>query len=485
MADNEEDKSYIISNSKCSCGNGDSENASKGYFANECPNCGNKGCLKIEYINNNVEATTEESQNTNNGNQENSESNANNGNQDSNANNDEKTDNTQTQADDKTSKIVCTKCGSEYCGQDGYDLAGGNRARLTPVNPNEVEDDKDDVSTSEEDETTYMSGWEGLCDLLKPLDGQAMMVQRGDFVVIKRIEMPNTAKLWAYEGINIVDDSVSITDYTPEIYNTFVVKWGETFENELEFTFKKHKELFGERKKVVEAKKYEVVEENTDGEDGESETDDSPSWDIFGFFSKHQEEKNDPSKTTPTGTTNTNNPTDQTNTNNGENTSNTDSTTEGTGDPTTEENQEPPSTEEVPITTREEAIQFGMTEVGKAKREDGHTIELKVIGNSNWQMGEWCRVKIPSFDEDSYMFISKCSFESSADSEYITSLTLVDYPPSLGKPKKPTTDETDQATQEADSENTDENSTENGTDTGSTDGNTTGTDNNNNNTTNN
>lgn len=480
MADNEEDKSYIISNSKCSCGNGDSENASKGYFANECPNCGNKGCLKIEYINNNVEATTEESQNTNNENQENS---------DSNANNDEKADITQTQADDKTSKIICTKCGSEYCGQDGYDLAGGNRARLTTVNPDEVEDAKNDVSTSEEDETTYMSGWEGLCDLLKPLDGQAMMVQRGDFVVIKKIEMPNTAKLWAYEGINIVDDSISITDYTPEIYNTFVVKWGESYENELEFTFKKHKQLFGERKKVVEAKKYAVVEE--EGEE-KTEEDDGPFWDIFGFFKNNQEKKEsekDTSKTTPTGTTNNNNtnPTDQTNTNTDGNTGNTDATTEGTGDPTAEEeNQEPPSTEEVPITTREEAIQFGMTEIGKAKRDDGHKIELKVIGNSNWQMGEWCRVKIPSFDEDSYMFISKCSFESSADSEYITSLTLVDYPPSLGKPKKPTTDETDQATQEADSENTDENSTENGTDTGSTDGNTTGTDNNdNNNTTNN
>ena len=97
---------------------------------------------------------------------------------------------------------------------------------------------------------------------------------------------------------------------------------------------------------------------------------------------------------------------------------------------------EAPKTEEVPITDRNEAIRFGMVQVGKAKREDGHTIELKVIGNTHWQMGEWCHVKLPSFNEDSYMFISKCSFESSPDSEFINSLTLVDYPPSLGKPDK-------------------------------------------------
>lgn len=116
----------------------------------------------------------------------------------------------------------------------------------------------------------------------------------------------------------------------------------------------------------------------------------------------------------------------------------------------TGESEETPATEEVPITDRDEAIQFGLTQVGKAKRDDGHTIELKVIGNQKWQMGEWCHVKLPSFNEDCYMFISKCSLESSADSEYINTLKLVDYPPSLGKPSKKTSQEENT---EEDSEN--------------------------------
>ena len=67
-----------------------------------------------------------------------------------------------------------------------------------------------------------MSGWESITDLLKPLDGEAMVVVRGDSVIIKRIYPPESTKLWIYEGINVVDDSVTISDYSPEIYNTFV-----------------------------------------------------------------------------------------------------------------------------------------------------------------------------------------------------------------------------------------------------------------------
>ena len=120
------------------------------------------------------------------------------------------------------------------------------------------------------------------------------------------------------------------------------------------------------------------------------------------------------------------------------------------------EDEEDSNVEEIPITDKDEAIQFGITQVGKAKRDDGHTIELKVIGSQNWQMGEWCHVKLPSFNEDSYMFISKCSFESGPDTEYINTLKLVDYPPSLGKPQNNTEKKNDEETTE-DSENTENN----------------------------
>ena len=67
-------------------------------------------------------------------------------------------------------------------------------------------------STSSSGEGSIMSGWESITDLLKPLDGEAMVVVRGDCVIIKRIYPPEATQLWVYEGINVVDDSVKISD---------------------------------------------------------------------------------------------------------------------------------------------------------------------------------------------------------------------------------------------------------------------------------
>lgn len=411
----------ITVNTKCSCGHGDEEKSEEKIFENVCPNCGREGTLSVQTRNS---EPTDSSTPT----QDYSETG--------------ETEDSSKKTEPSTSVVVCNECGSEYCGQDGYDLRGGTRGRLHEINPDDIEEGDEEVSEEEDGETTYMSGWEGLCDLLKPLDALGMIVQRGDYVIVKKIEMPQTAKLWAYEGINVVDDSVSITDYTPEIYNTFIIKWGESYENELEFTFNKHKDLFGERKVVLEAKKVKSVEEGEEGEEGEdseekdedekSEKDKNPGiWDLISN-SKETEEK---LKNTDTKNLNVSE----------------DDIEDATGSDDDEKSHE---TEEVPITDREEAIQFGLTQVGKAKRDDGHKIELKVIGNQVWQMGEWCHVRLPSFNEDTYMFISKCSFESSADSEYINSITLVDYPPTLGKPNKSKEEDKDQAENTENTENT-------------------------------
>lgn len=408
----------LIVNSKCSCGAGDSENSHKSYFENKCPNCEKEGTLQIETMGN-VQKPSDSGEGT--------------------SKSDGSVDNGE---DEQPMKVICSNCGSEYCGQDGYDLSGGTRAGLTPVNPNEITEDEDEeVSSAEEKEPTYMSGWEGLCDLLRPLDAEAMIVQRGDYVIVRKIDMPNTAKLWAYEGINVVDDSVTITDYTPEIYNTFVIRWGETFENELEFVFEKHKRLFGERKCVLEAKKYETVDDSEEGDDKKSDDKEEDG----GFFKSIADlvlgASEDATKTSGMSTE------EMKKMANGESTE-------------TEDN-----TEEVPITTKEEAIQFGLKQVGKAKRNDGHTIELKVIGNQNWMVGEWCHVKLPRFNEDSYMFITKCSFESSPDNEYINSLTLADYPPTLGLPMGNTNEENSEENSDEETDKTEE-GTENGTENG-------------------
>ena len=280
-------------------------------------------------------------------------------------------------------------------------------------------------STSSSGEGSIMSGWESITDLLKPLDGEAMVVVRGDAVIIKRIYPPEATQLWAYEGINIVEDSVKISDYSPEIYNTFTIKWGASFENELEATFEKHKELFGERRTEVNAV-YEVpMDEASSEEDSESgtgtggesttsesdtgsESDSGDDGGLFGFVSgflgggtdEDTQKQLDEAK----------------------------QQAENGGTTGTDDEQ----TQEIPITDEGEAYLFALKQVGKARRKDGHKVECKVIGNKRFEVGEWCRVYLPSFNEDSIMFISKVSHDSSADNEWITSLTLVDYPPSLG-----------------------------------------------------
>lgn len=110
-------------------------------------------------------------------------------------------------------------------------------------------------TSSGESETKPMSGWESLLDLIKPYDGEIFLLVRGDTVVCKRIEIPTWSAIWAYEGVNIVDDSVTVTDYSPEIYNTLEVQYGSEFQNTITLYFNKHIELFGERKKTIQATK--------------------------------------------------------------------------------------------------------------------------------------------------------------------------------------------------------------------------------------
>lgn len=116
--------------------------------------------------------------------------------------------------------------------------------------------DGDESSTSSDGaEQKPMSGWESLLDLIKPYDGEIFLLVRGDTVVCKRIEIPEWSAIWAYEGINIVDDSVTVTDYSPELYNVLEILYGSNYQNKIELTFVKHKELFGERRTTIQATK--------------------------------------------------------------------------------------------------------------------------------------------------------------------------------------------------------------------------------------
>lgn len=87
------------------------------------------------------------------------------------------------------------------------------------------------------------------------------------------------------------------------------------------------------------------------------------------------------------------------------------------------------------ITRLNDAKQFLQREWNKLKRDNGHVLELKTYGHSKWKVGQWCRVYLPSFHIDDYMYIIRVSQDDDARN-WDCSLTLVDYPPGFGEPSK-------------------------------------------------
>ena len=89
----------------------------------------------------------------------------------------------------------------------------------------------------------------------------------------------------------------------------------------------------------------------------------------------------------------------------------------------------------------DDAKEFLQREWNKLKRDNGHVLELKTKGHSKWKQGRWCRVYLPSFGIDDYMYITKVSQDDSG--VWDCNLTLVDYPPSFGEPTTVENDEED------------------------------------------
>ncbi len=113
--------------------------------------------------------------------------------------------------------------------------------------------------------------------------------------------------------------------------------------------------------------------------------------------------------------------------------------------------------EEIPITTYEEAYDFAVREWNKIKRDNGRQLECQTIGSSNWICGEWCKVYLPSFDIDGYMYITRTS-QTSEGGDWTCSLTLVDYPPGWGKEEVEENTEEESEEDSEDEEESDEDS---------------------------
>ena len=63
-------------------------------------------------------------------------------------------------------------------------------------------------------------------------------------------------------------------------------------------------------------------------------------------------------------------------------------------------------------------------------------LEVRVFGYIDIKQGKWVKVYIASFDETMYMYVTRVDHSMSSGDEWITSLSLRDYPPSLSQEKE-------------------------------------------------
>lgn len=112
---------------------------------------------------------------------------------------------------------------------------------------------------------------------------------------------------------------------------------------------------------------------------------------------------------------------------------------------------------EVPIDNYEEAMEFATREWHKCQRDDGRQLDCTVQGATNWQVGEWSRVILPSFEIEKYMYIIRAS-HTNDEGQWSTQLSLVDYPPGWGEEVQETEEDTGDDTETDDTEGESEDS---------------------------
>ena len=241
-------------------------------------------------------------------------------------------------------------------------------------------------------------------------DGEVEIKVEQQKVKLRKIPDPETDHLEEsiIEGTNIHLNSISIQDYHPDTVNVLKVHWPGGDDIIL-----RDEELisrFGEKPREMDAVKR-IVKERDDSEES-----------------------------TPTSSSDT-------------------AETSTTDDTTTEDEESEAASvsttsyEEVPVETLEEAQTFANTEWAKIRRNNGHEVELKVIGNHNYKHG-WIKVILYSYPVDMWMYIKAVNHEITENGEYNTNITLVDYPPSLGEFNE--TDSEEEETEEEEEETTED-----------------------------
>lgn len=280
------------------------------------------------------------------------------------------------------------------------------------------------TDSSDEEGSSASTIKDAIKEVMGYWDGEAELFVRNDEIHIRQVLNPNAEGNvdWALsEGINIVSDSLSITDINPDTVNFLTVHWNGG--DDIVLRDEKLIERFGEKPKEMEATKYVATTEEEESSDTSTDT----------------------TSTTDTDTTTTT----------GEDESSDTTTTTGEEEEDTggTETKTVTSVQEVPVETYDEALVFAYREWGKIKRDDGHTIEAKVVADEKWETGKWVAVHIPSFDEDEkYMYITKVSH--SEDDGWECNVTLADYPPGFGDPPSTDDSEDEETTEEETSDET-------------------------------
>ena len=332
-----------------------------------------------------------------------------------------------------------TNCTVVYCDNFSDGLA-------TVVGGDTGEDSSD--STTTDTGTSYK---DMIQDLIKVYDGLIEVRIDGNVMNIRRVPDPEPAEpltdihvdynsdtgetkaykkviadhnimrtpiIWASEGVNITNDGLSMTDYNPNTVNTLYVTYNDDngVSHKIAFTDDILWDRFGEKSTTMEAVQYlhpTVDKTDPDASDSSSDSTDA---------------------TTSTSTT----------------TTSADSGTEQV-------------TIEVPVTTYEDALSFGLGQWYKLQRDNGHTIECKVIGSNLWRVGRWCKVYLPVYSEYCDMYVNRAN-HSLENGAWTTSLELTPAPACI-KADDSTTEETQTPSTDSNTNS----STDSNTDTEDTD----------------
>lgn len=133
-------------------------------------------------------------------------------------------------------ELTCSKCGADFCGVCGREKRVPPRARLTIVsssasgnsssgsNPTSDSSDSDSDSSDSNDK----SFWDMILELIMPTIFDFQVFVWMDTLYVQQVPSPDSAKLWVDEGVNLIEDSVTITD--PDINNTnqVTVQYGDS-----------------------------------------------------------------------------------------------------------------------------------------------------------------------------------------------------------------------------------------------------------------